>query len=211
MHCQPQIRFLAAWTLTLATAFVPAAAQPNPPHRDKNTWSYDGGIFLDTEGEIPSGACFRVRGHVTAEDFFENLKREDSSSGTLFRRGNDVVTQFPKTLHLSLSFTDTPCDPHMQQTNSRVYLTEEVISSLRLQFFWKRALELRSIKGILKTGAEVRPVAWYSRGLEQELPKRLEWLVEFDLPSEGVPLTDNLVLMIRTADHRLVARGAARM
>ena len=211
MHSRPQIRHFSAWLLAFATAFIPIAAQSNPPHRDKNTWSYDGGIFLDTEGEIPGGACFRVRGHVTAEDFFENLKREDTNSGTLYRRGNDIVTEFPKTLRLSLSFTDTPCDPHMQQTNSRVYLTEEVISSLRLQFFWKRALELRPIKGIVKKGAEVRPVAWYSHGLEQELPKRLEWLVEFDVPSEGVPLTDNLVLMIRTQDHRLVARGAARM
>jgi hypothetical protein len=211
MPCRPQIRFLAAWTLALATAFVPAAAQPHPSHRDKNTWSYDGGIFLDTEGALPSGACFRMRGRVTAGDFFENLRREDSNSGTLFRRGNDLVTDFPKTLHLILSITDTPCDPHAQQTNSRVYLTDEMIHSLRLHFFWKRALELQPVKGIVESGGEVRPVPWYSHGLENELPKRFEWLVEFEVPSEGVPLTDNLVLMIYTPDHRLVARGAARM
>jgi hypothetical protein len=211
MHCQPQIRCLAAWLLTLATAFLPIAAQPNQPNRDKNTWSYDGGIFLDTEGALPSGACFRMKGRVTAGDFFENLKREDSNSGTLFRRGNDLITDFPKTLHLSLSIVDTPCDPHMQQTGSRVYLTNEMIRSLRLNFFWKRTLELRPVRGIVQNGAEVRPVPWYSHGLEQELPKRFEWLVEFDVPSEGVPLTDNLVLMMYTPDHHLVARGAARM
>lgn len=211
MPCQPQIRFLAAWTLTLATAFVPAAAQPHPSSRDKNTWIYDGGIFLDTEGALPSGACFRMRGHVTSDGFFENLRRVDSNSGTLYRRGTDLVTEFPKTLHLSLSITDTPCDPHLKQTNSRVYLTEEMIHSLRLHFFWKRALELRPVHGILQSGGEVRPVPWYSHGLENELPKRFEWLVEFDLPSESVPLTDNLVLMLYTPDHRLIARGAARM
>jgi hypothetical protein len=43
------------------------------------------------------------------------------------------------------------------------------------------------------------------------LPKRFEWLVEFSLPSEGVPLTDNLVLMMYTPEHRLIARGAAKM
>jgi hypothetical protein len=31
------------------------------------------------------------------------------------------------------------------------------------------------------------------------------------LPSEGVPLTDNLVLMMYTPEHRLIARGAAKM
>src|SRR5467141_2079946 len=183
MHCRPQIRCFAAWFLVLATAFLRAAAQPN---RDKNTWTYDGGIFLETDGAIPGGACFRVKGHVTADDFFENLRREDTNSGTLFRRGNDIVTEFPKHLHLSMSIADIPCDPHMQQANSRVYLTDEMIRSLRLHFFWKRALE-------------------------QELPKRFEWLVEFSLPSEGVPLTDNLVLMMYTPEHRLIARGAAKM
>jgi hypothetical protein len=211
MHCRPQIQYLSAWLLTLATTMVPVTAQSNQPNRDKNTWSYDGGIFLDTEGEIPGGACFRVKGRVTAPDFFENLKREDTNSGTLFRRGNEVVTQFPKTLHLSLSFADTPCDPHMRQTNSRVYLTAEMMRSLRLHFFWKRAMELRPVKGIVKTGGEMLPVPWYSQGLDQELPKRFEWLVEFDLPSDGVPLTDNLVLMMYTPEHRLIARGAARM
>ena len=211
MHCRPQIRVLAAWSLTLATTLATTAAQPNPSNRDKNTWNYDGGIFMDTDGALPSGACFRVKGRVTSAYFFENLKREDTNSGTLFRRGNDIVKEFPKTLHLSLSITDTPCDPHMQQTNSRVYLTDEMIHSLRLHFFWKRALELRPVKGIVESGGEVRSVPWYSHGLEQELPKRFEWLVEFDLPSEGVPLTDNLVLMLYTPDHRLVARGAARM
>jgi hypothetical protein len=34
MFCRPQIRHLAAWMLAFATAFLPAAAQPN---RDKNT------------------------------------------------------------------------------------------------------------------------------------------------------------------------------
>ena len=127
------------------------------------------------------------------------------------KRINDIVTEFPKRLHLSMSISDIPCDPHMQQTNSRVYLTAEMIRALRLNFFWKRALELRPVHGIVNSGGEVRPVPWYSHGLEQELPKRFEWLVEFELPGEGVPLTDNLVLMMYTQDHRLIARGAARM
>src|ERR1700732_1265442 len=126
MPFRPQIRYLAAWLLAFATALLPAAAQPN---RDKNTWSYDGGIFLETDGAIPGGACFRVKGRVTAADFFENLKREDTNSGSLFRRGNDIITDFPKRLHLSMSISDIPCDPRMQQTNSRVYLTAEMIHS----------------------------------------------------------------------------------
>src|SRR5260370_41150155 len=99
----------------------------------------------------------------------------------------------------------------MPQANSREYLADEMIPNLRLLFFWKRSMELRPVRGIVETSGEVRPVPWYSHGLEQELPKRFEWLVEFSLPGEGVLLTDNLVLMMYTPDHRLIARGAARM
>jgi hypothetical protein len=208
MLLRPQIRYLAAWILALATAYLPAAAQPK---HHKITTNEDGGVPLATEGEIPGGACFRVVGLVTAVDFFDNLKREDTLSGTLFRRGNDIVTEFPKRLHLSITISDIPCDPHLQQTGSRVYLTEEMMRSLRLSFYWKREMHLRPIRGIVEGSGVVRPVPWFSIGLEEELPQRFEWSLDFDVPSESVPLTDSLVMILRTPDHRIIARGAARL
>src|ERR1700688_4011790 len=106
MFYTPNLRLLATSVLTIATVFSPDAGQPN---RDKNTWCYDGGIFMETEGALPGGACFRVKGRVTAPDFFENLKREDTVSGLLFRRGSDIVTEFPKRLHINMSVSDIPC------------------------------------------------------------------------------------------------------
>jgi len=132
MHCRPQIRCFAAWFLVLANAFLPAAAQPN---RDKNTWTYDGGIFLETRRSDSRWRVFSREGPCDGRRFFRNLRREDTNSGTLFRRGNDIVTEFPKRLHLSMSIADIPCDPHMQQANSRVYLTDEMIRSLRAALF----------------------------------------------------------------------------
>ncbi len=208
MLLRPQIRFLASWLLAFATVFPLAEAQPK---RDKIVTNLDGGVFMETDGAIPGGACFRAKGRMNNQDFFETLKREDTISGTIYRRGNDVVTEFPARVHVTLVINDTPCDPRQQPSNSRAYLTEEMVRTLRLSFFWKRELELRPIRGVVENGGEVRPVPWYSHGLEEELPRRFQWSVEFDVPSEGVPLTDSLVLVFRTADHHFVARFAARL
>jgi hypothetical protein len=209
------LRSLACWVFALAAA-TPALAQSK---RDKNVWNYDGGIFLETDGAIPGGACFRVKGHVTSPDFFANLKREDTTSGTLFRRGNDILTEFPKDLQLTIVIHDMPCDPMRKQLGARAYLTDDMIRALRLSFFWKHELNMRPVRGIAVEDFErselapliptaPQPVA---QSRADPLPHHYEWLLRFDVPAGGVPLTDSLVLMMHTPDHHIVARTAARM
>ena len=43
------------------------------------------------------------------------------------------------------------------------------------------------------------------------MPERFEWEFEFDVPSTGVPVTDSLVMVVRTPDGHIAARAAARM
>ena len=166
---------------------------------------------METDGGIPGGACFRLRGKVSAEDFFLNFKRVDTNSGTFFRRGNDIVTEFPKQLRLSLMIFDMPCDLRLQQTGTRVYLTEEVIRSLRFSFFWKRGLDMRPASGVVARGGTIAPLPISTYGLDDHAPQRIECLLAFDVPSDGVPLTDSLVLVLRTSDHHVAARVAARL
>ena len=85
--------------LLLPALIVTPPAVSAPP-REKTVWNYDGGLFLQTNGSIPDGPCFRISGHVEAPGFFNNLKRVDTDSGAVFRRGNDTVTQFPDRLSL---------------------------------------------------------------------------------------------------------------
>src|SRR5215469_4632986 len=136
-------RSLACWMLTLAAAIPSAVAQPK---HDKNVWSYDGGVFMETDGSFPNGACFRIKGRADAPAFFTNLKREDTTSGTLFRRGNDVITTFPRQLQLLVTIFDIPCS--LTASGTQPYLTDEMVRKLRLSFFWKRGLEMRPVRGI---------------------------------------------------------------
>jgi hypothetical protein len=208
MLCRLPIRFFACWMLALVAAIPPAAAQPK---HDKNVWNYDGGVFLETDGAIPGGACLRVKGHLSAPDFFENLKREDTSSGTLFRRGNAIVTAFPQQLELSINIYDMPCDPMLRPTGTRVYLTDAMIRTLRLSFYWKRGLDMRPARGISVRDFTMSPIMRFFEEATDPSPERYEWSLRFGIPGDGVPVTDSLVLVIRTPDRHIVARTAARL
>jgi hypothetical protein len=194
--------------LALATAVPSAVAQPK---HEKTVTNLDGGVPIDAAGAIPGGACFDLKGRLDAPDFFDNLKREDTVSGTLFRRGNEVVTEFPKQLQLTIAITDTACETALHPSGPRLYLTDNMVRTLRLSFYWKRQLEMRAAHGIVMQDVEVSPIAPIFEAAPERTPQRYEWLLKFEVPSEGVPLTDSLVLIIRSPDHRIIARTAARL
>ena len=148
---------------------------------------------------------------MDAPDFFVNLKRINDEKGTIFRRGTETVTDFPDELFLSFDIHDQACAPGLRETESRTYLTREMISTLRLSFYWKRGVDLRPVKNITELRASVEPIAPYAVNLASELPKRLAWSYQLAVPSKGIPLTDSLVLVFRTADGRIAARVAARL
>jgi len=196
-----------------ALALLPALAPflfAQPPHT-KGVWNYDGGLLMMTDGSLPSGPCFRLTGHATAPNYFDNLKREDSDSGTIVHRGHDIVTEYPARLHLSFVLHDLPCDYQIQQAATRTYLTLGEVNGLRIRFYWKHGLKMRPAAGVTPSNSEVRRLLPYATELAGDLPAKYEWLFEFDVPSAGVPVTDSLVVVLLTPDGRIAARAAARM
>lgn len=208
----PVFPSLAVFLLLAAAApFVCAQAKQAQPKHEKTVWNFDGGISLITDGSIPDGPCFRLTGRMFAPEFFDNLKRVDGQLGTIYRRGNDVVSVFPEKMQLQFMIYDMPCSDQFQAAGTRVYLTRELMSSLRLSFFWKREMYLRPAKGVALKHSEARPVAAYAGEQVKDLPEKYEWWLEFEVPSENVPVTDSLVIIVRTADGYVAARVAARM
>lgn len=181
------------------------------PNHDKSVWNYDGGLVLMTDGSFPQGPCFRLSGRATAPGYFSNLKRIDSELGTVIHRGHDLVTEFPDKLHLSFVMYDLPCEFQIQQAGTRVYLTRAMVSSLRLTFYWKHGLTMRPATGVVAGYSEIRRVLPYAAESTSQLPEKYEWWFEFDLPSAGVPVSDSLVVILRTPDNHIAARVAARM
>jgi hypothetical protein len=190
-----------------------ALAHPQPAH-ERTVWNYDGGVELVTNGSIPNGPCFRINGRVSAPDFFEHLKRIDTDTGTVFRRGPDPVTHFPD--YVVLTFVvrdhyDNTCPPRVENTGSSPYLTRAIMSKLDLYLYWKRGVELRPIRDVESKYFSVDPVIPYAVAQARDLPERFQWSYQYIVPSKDVPLTDSLVLVLRAPDGHIVARVAARL
>jgi len=179
--------------------------------RDKSVWNYDGGVFFETDGSLPNGVCFRVSGNVTSPEFFDHLKRIDDGHGTVFRRGLETVTQFPDQLLLSFVIRDQSCSSRLHEVGTHIYLTREMMGALQLSLYWKRGVDLQQVKNIKEVSASVERIAPYASALAAELPQRFEWSYQLVVPSAGVPLTDSLVFVFRTAEGRIAARVAARL
>lgn len=214
-----RIRFTPPFCIGLALLLwaLPIAPAPQPSH-DKTVWNYEGGLFLQTNGSIPNGPCFRISGHVEGAGFFDNLKRIDTEAGAVFRRGKETVTQFPDQLLLQFvvfDHFDQTCPPQVENTSSTRYLTRGLMSTLQLYLYWKHGVELRPIANVESKYFSVDPVLPTATARAaahgNPIPEKLAWSYEFLVPSAGVSLSDSLVLILRTPDNHIAARVAARM
>jgi hypothetical protein len=177
----------------------------------RDVMNFDGGILFETDGSVSDITCFRLEGRVTSEHFFDSFKRIDDASGTQYRRGREIVSEFPGELRVSILIIDFPCPNQLGQSGPRRYLTKEMMRTLRFSFYWKRELELRHIDDIKQESATAEPVEPYNTQSKEGLAKRYRWYLEFSIPSADVPLTDRVVLIIRTPDGHTAARVAARL
>ncbi|HXJ05776.1 MAG TPA: hypothetical protein VNH65_11790 [Candidatus Acidoferrum sp.] len=202
---------LAGFFVFLASA---CPSQKKSKHHKKEkvqVENYYGGVFLVGDGGIPNGPCFRINGRVTSAGFFNQLKSYATDDGTVFRLGTNEVTQFPDKILLSLLIHDQPCSTGLQPVGTGAYLTQEAMSSLKFSLYWKHGVEMRPAGKITVVHFSVDPLEPYAKDLAAELPKRYLWSYELGIPSEGVPLTDSLVLIFRAIDGHIVARVAARL
>ena len=200
--------------IACAAMLLSRAAGTPQPAPDKNVWNYEGGVSLITNGSIPNGPCFRITGKVTGAGFFDHLKRVDTDNGAVFKRGNEVVSQFPEQVLLSFSVRDhydQTCPPQVENAGSSPYLTRAMMSSLTLFLYWKHGVELRPISNVEPKFFSVDPIIPYAAAKAQNLPPKFQWSYEYAVPSAGVPVTDSLVLVLRTQDGRIAARVAARL
>ena len=174
-------------------------------------WNLDGGVFFATDGHLENGSCFRLSGQVTAPDFFDGLRRIDTDEGTSYLLHDKPITELPAELLVTFHLLDFPCSRDLKDTSVRPPLTPEIISALSLHFYWKDGLALRPVEGSKRVSASVTRLTPFARQASEELAPRFQWNYAFTVQSAGVPITNDLVLIIRSEDHKIAARTAARL
>ena len=186
-------------------------SKKNHKPRKTTVWNLDGGVFFNTDGHLPNGSCFRLTGHMNAPDFFDDLRRIDDSDGTTYKLHDKPVSTYPSQLHLTVHLLDFPCTIDLKDSEVRPPLTRELMSTLRLNFFWKEGISMRPVESSKRTDASIRRLVPYATDAANELAPRFEWNYSFTVDSDGVPLTNDLVLIIKNEDHKIAARVAARL
>jgi hypothetical protein len=223
------VLFLGVYSVSLRT-FIIAANSPPPQSRiedrsgkleeppkkipkspKRTVWNLDGGILFSTDGHLQNGSCFRLSGQMTAPDFFDGLRRVDTADGTTYTLHDRVVTEYPPEVQITLHLLDFPCTTDLKDSAVRPPLTREIMNTLRLNFFWKEGIAMRPVESTKRVAADARPLAPYSTDAAAELAPRFEWNYMFTVASEGVPLTNDLVLIIYDQDRKIAARVAARL
>jgi len=187
------------------------SSKKSPKVPKRTVWNLDGGAFFITDGHLENGSCFRLSGNVTAPDFFDGLRRVDTDQGTGYFLRDQPVTEFPPEIFVTLHLLDAPCSLDLKDTTVRPPITQELLSTLRLQFLWKNGVAMRPVESSKRTDATVRRLAPYSSQAAAELAPRFEWTFSFTIQSAGVPLTNNLIFLIESEDHKIAARTAARL
>lgn len=192
-------------------------SQPETPKKKaakvpkRTVWNLDGGVFFATDGHLENGSCFRLSGQLIARDFFDGLRRVDTDGGTTYLLHNKPVTEFPDELLVTFHLLDFPCSRDLKDTAVRPPLTSEIVSGLRLHFYWKDGVALRPVDGSKRVAASVTRLTPYAQQAAEELAPRFQWNYTFTVASAGVPITNDLVLIIETEDHKIAARTAARL
>jgi hypothetical protein len=204
--CVPFCQFSAC-----AQNLKPAKKKQKLPPGDIS--NFDGGVFFDGDGGLGDHTCFQIAGHMTAPKFFDKMIRVDGKEGTQFLRGEEEqpVKEFPDKVTVTLLIHDQPCSVKLEDREKREYLTHEMMESMKLSMYWKNGTEMRPAEKPLRSVSAADPIKPFAASAAEELPKRYQFMYSFEIPSAGVPLTDSLVMVLRTPENRIAARVAARL
>lgn len=168
----------------------------------------------ESRGSMPLGPdslragsmCLIVGAVVESGDFFRWVRVRQTEKGRKFfsRKDSKEVKFFPERLTVKLDGGLDKCVNNGTSEESGANrldfrLDHDLMTSLQFEVYWKRGFEMRKADFTVM-GKE------QSRDLVEVLPTAEVWKYNLSVKSENVPLTDALVIVIRTPDGKTVSR-----
>jgi hypothetical protein len=121
-----------------------------------------------------------------ADPFFKNLKQVKSKGSVEYRRGHDVVTDFPDSITARVFFR--PSD-----LSNCGALPAFDPARIKFRVEWQNGTQIVPAKGT-EIKHELRPGVWCENNCVGT------WIYELRIDSQNVPLNDNLVIKIEAED-----------
>jgi len=193
-----KIKFAAKWSLPLASALLLVAASANAGPKDKTIFE----MFVPVAPQPirTNNFCGNLSGALSADDFFDGLVRIEARHRIEFRKSSQSISQFPSQVAVALAGNFTPCaapssGPHVDfvrpGNGSSPQRVNDFINGLRFTAVWKNRYGVQPVQNF-----SVTKTAPSDRNFGIAANDQIPWRFAFQVPSQGVPLTDQLVISV---------------
>jgi hypothetical protein len=154
--------------------------------------------------------CLILYGDIEAGDFFDHLRGRRTANGIEFHKGTQDVETFPENLIvkviavLGAGSVRERASEVGDVSSKNVRLNEGFMRSVTFDGSWKQ--------GFAERPAELGPVA--EGRIRNPIPATNDrdwWEYEFKVRSEGISLSNSLVIVMQSPDGKMVARLSARL
>jgi hypothetical protein len=183
--------------LSLGVAVVTATVLLGeaPPSPNKEGKAYTSNVPMRSEEARINGVCISFSASMVSEAF-QGLQRIETPSGVQFSRSKKPVTNFPELIDVQLWAYPYLCAASPSK-RPRKDLGADILDSLVFESSWKRGMETHNTPII----SAVRKRFHISH----------RWLFLIQLRGGDVPLTDHLILSIKTSEGPLIARLSGQL
>lgn len=152
-------------------------------------------------------ACASFSGTASSGNFFKGLQRLQTRSGFQFQREGAVVASYPDTLTMNVTATAGACttkaNPKLDDVKSGIQLSTQTLESLRFEASWKNGFEMSPAQVTMLSSVRMQVP-------EGSLYGTKWWRYTVQVPSKGMSLKNDLVLIISNRQGQRLARLSLR-
>jgi hypothetical protein len=185
--------------VALLVGLLPVGA----PARTRNNQTYDGVVNFGSQLLYLDEGCLSVDGAIASGSFFENLKRSDSGIQPEYRKGNELVTEYPESLTASIRIIGNQCTA-ASGAHSPIFNGDSY--SLSFEVDWKSGFQLSPAPVVARcVGSSVLT----NPSGDGDIITAPLLTCQLTVASKGVPLADHLIVSVLASDGKLLTRLSA--
>jgi hypothetical protein len=185
-------RILGRWLVVLAVCSW-LAGSLHAADKAQKPWRSTPDLSMGSQEVRLDGHCLRMSAAIINSSLAK-LHKKRVASGTEFHRGRTVVDHFPDEVMVVVTVTDC-LSPY------GAAVSEEMLNTIRFAAAWRRGNEERPVGGIYVPHSRPRDAWSESNDTFRDY--------ELSIESDGVPLSDHLVLTVSSSDGTKIARFVA--
>lgn len=192
-----KVKFASQWALGMASAVLLAAASVHAAPKKKT--QFDMFVPVDPQPIKTDRLCGNLSGALSSDDFFDGLVRIDKKHHVEFQKASQPVKEFPSQVAVALAGDVAPCgapaDPNasvnfVQPGNgSTPQEVKQFMNGLKFTAAWKNSYGSQPVQNFSVIKSAPTDKSW-------RVNDQIPWRYAFQVPSQGVPLTNQLVISV---------------